>query len=163
MGASSDNHLRVWETARALGGDAAPRHVIKHDMHTGACSGAPAAPQGTSSPRPRPPLSPLPSPSHLSPPLSHPFALSAPPPPCSPPGRWLTPIKAPWDPASDATFLIGDMTRKVRLFDASSGSLLRDFSSELLTAVPTQVAAHPSPLVSAMAGGTASGRLYLWT
>jgi hypothetical protein len=55
------------------------------------------------------------------------------------------------------------MTRKIRLFDARSGSLLRDFSSELLTAVPTQVAAHPSPLVNAMVGGTASGRLYLWT
>jgi hypothetical protein len=55
------------------------------------------------------------------------------------------------------------MTRRVRYYDARSGSLLRDFDSELLTAVPTQVAAHPSPLISAMAGGTASGRLYLWT
>jgi hypothetical protein len=55
------------------------------------------------------------------------------------------------------------MTRKVRCYDAKSGAVLRDFSSELLTAVPTQVAAHPSPLISAMAGGTASGRLYLWS
>jgi hypothetical protein len=55
------------------------------------------------------------------------------------------------------------MTRKIRCYDAKSGGLLKDFSSELLTAVPTQCAAHPSPLVNAMVGGTASGRLYLWT
>lgn len=80
-----------------------------------------------------------------------------------PTGRWLTPIKAPWDPASGSTFIIGDMTRKIRCYDAKTGGLLKDFSSELLTAVPTQCAAHPSPLVNAMVGGTASGRLYLWT
>ena len=36
MSASSDDHLRVWETSRVMAGHHAPMHVLKHDMHTGA-------------------------------------------------------------------------------------------------------------------------------
>ena len=75
----------------------------------------------------------------------------------------MTPFKAPWDPASDHVFIIGDMTRKVRFLDAASGQVVKEVSSELLTAVPTQSAIHPNASVHAMVGGTASGRLYLWT
>jgi len=83
-------------------------------------------------------------------------------------GRWLTPMKAVWDVAggSDA-FLCGDMTRGVNLYSARSlaaGESAKDeatLAGELLTAVPTQVAAHAS--VRAVVGGTASGRVYMWT
>ena len=34
--ASNDDLVRVWDTAAVLRGELAPRHAIKHDMHTGA-------------------------------------------------------------------------------------------------------------------------------
>ena len=69
----------------------------------------------------------------------------------------------PFDPASEDTVILGDMTRKVVLLSARTGARVRELSSELLTAVPTQNAAHPDPAVRAIVSGTASGRLYLWT
>lgn len=68
----------------------------------------------------------------------------------------------PWDPASD-TVILGDMTRKIVLLSARTGTRVKELTSELLTAVPTQNAAHPNPAVRAIVSGTASGRLYLWT
>lgn len=81
-------------------------------------------------------------------------------------GRWLSPFKCVWDPNSDDTYLIGNMGRGVDLYSAAAsasgeGKAQAMLGGELLTAVPTQVAAHPS--LPAVVGGTASGRVYMWT
>ena len=106
--ASSDDTLRVWDSAAVAKGDLTPKATFTHDMHT---------------------------------------------------GRWLVPIKAPW--VSDDVFCIGSMKRAIDLIECA-GKPRRGASltSEFLTAVPTQTAAHPT--LSALVGGTASGRCYLW-
>jgi hypothetical protein len=81
-------------------------------------------------------------------------------------GRWLAPFKAVWDPANDDTFLIGDMKRGVNLYSAKAAAdgdtaPQATLTGDLLTAVPTQVAAHPT--LAAVVGGTASGRTVMWT
>lgn len=90
-------------------------------------------------------------------------------------GRWLTPFKIGWDPKSEHTVLCGNMDRAVDIFEvkpsstssssssSSRGSLdlVASLSSQLLTAVPTQVAAHPT--LNVIAGGTASGRAYIFS
>lgn len=73
------------------------------------------------------------------------------------------PLRSPqWDPRGDDVVLVGAMgTRQIEFFSATSGKRLHAFGSELLTAVPTINAIHPTlPLV---ASGTASGRLHLWS
>lgn len=80
-------------------------------------------------------------------------------------GRWLTNFKTVFDPANDATLLIGAMgTHHVQLYDAAAaGALIGVLGSELLNAVPTLNAAHPDAHVPAIVSATASGRLFLWT
>jgi hypothetical protein len=56
--------------------------------------------------------------------------------------------------------MCGNMTRSVDLFSASSGDTIKRLTSDFLTAVPTQNAAHPT--LRAIVSGTASGRVYMW-
>jgi len=81
-------------------------------------------------------------------------------------GRWLTQLRATFDPRAPATLLVGNMTRAIDAFEPSvrdggiSIARARLVESERLTAVPTQVAAHP--YLDAVIGGTASGRVLVW-
>ena len=81
-------------------------------------------------------------------------------------GRWLTQLRLAWDPAAPATLLCGNMDRYIDAFGCTSGAggddvaRARLAASARVTAVPTQVAAHP--FADAVIGGTASGRVYVW-
>jgi WD repeat-containing protein 76 len=91
-------------------------------------------------------------------------------------GRWLAPFKLSWDPASEGTIVIGDMTRAIKLLAVTTDvppaaaavargargavTLAAALSAPLLSAVPTQTAVHPT--LNMAVGGTASGRVYLF-
>lgn len=77
-------------------------------------------------------------------------------------GRWLTTFKCAWDEKAESTLLLGNMKRAVDLYQVSKRELKEKQLpfSPLLSAVPTQIAAHPS--LDVIAGGTASGRCYLF-
>jgi WD40 repeat protein len=78
-------------------------------------------------------------------------------------GRWLAPFKVSWDPASEGTVVVGNMDRAIDLLAVSPGGQLTQagaLKNELLTAVPTQVAVHPT--LYAAVGGTASGRVHMF-
>ena len=77
-------------------------------------------------------------------------------------GRWLTTFKCAWDSKSEATLLLGNMKRGVDVYQVTKDEVKEGHLpfSPLLSAVPTQVAAHPS--LDVIAGGTASGRCYLF-
>ena len=75
-------------------------------------------------------------------------------------GRWLSAIRAVFDPADDGVFVCGSMDREVEIYEAS-GRRLAALTSEWLTAVPTLNSVHPTRRI--ILSGTASGRLHLWT
>ena len=65
-----------------------------------------------------------------------------------------------FDPLDNARVIVGNMTRGVDVFDATTGQLLVTMRSDNLTAVPTRSAVHP--VRNWVVSSTASGRLYLW-
>ena len=73
----------------------------------------------------------------------------------------LTPVPSPqFDPCNSDRLVVGNMTRGVDLYDATTGRLIKTLRSDNLTAVPTRNAIHPvQPWI---VSSTASGRLYLW-
>jgi hypothetical protein len=76
-------------------------------------------------------------------------------------GRWITHFEALW--ITDATFLIGNMRRKLDVFSLSSRSSAPYSCShdELVTSIPAVNCVHPvRPYV---ASGNASGKVYLWS
>ena len=77
-------------------------------------------------------------------------------------GRWLSNFRCVFDPADSDVVVIGAMTvRHIEAYSAVDGKRLAARGDELLTAVPTLNAVHPSqPLV---VSGTASGRLHMWS
>ena len=81
-------------------------------------------------------------------------------------GRWLTTFKSAWDPKAESTLLIGNMKRTIDVYQLTKGGskpLHDQFhipESPLATAVPTQIAVHPS--LDLVSGGSSSGRCYLW-
>lgn len=74
-------------------------------------------------------------------------------------GKWLLPFRAIWTPAGDGV-VVGSMVRETEVFSAVNGARIAHHSSEFLTAVPTRHACHQS--ISAVAAGTASGRVHVW-
>ena len=74
-------------------------------------------------------------------------------------GKWLLPFRAIWTPAGDG-IVVGSMVRETEVFSAANGARIAHHSSEFLTAVPTRHACHQS--ISAVAAGTASGRVHVW-
>ncbi|RKP26278.1 WD40-repeat-containing domain protein [Syncephalis pseudoplumigaleata] len=79
-------------------------------------------------------------------------------------GRWVTMLRAGWirHEPTHPTFLIGNMRRSVDLFSAMTGELIWTLTApDMLTAVPAVAAAHP--LRHAIVGGTASGRMLIWS
>ena len=59
-----------------------------------------------------------------------------------------------------AQVLCGSMKREVMAYDSGMGRRLFALSSEIMTAIPSRNAVHPSlPLICA---GTNSGRLHIW-
>ena len=78
-------------------------------------------------------------------------------------GRWLSSIRAIFDPADDGVFVCGSMDREVEVYAAATGERLAALKNDWLTAVPTLNALHPDPLRRMLLSATASGRLHLWT
>lgn len=77
-------------------------------------------------------------------------------------GRWLSNFRTTWDPAASNTLLVGNMKRGIDVYDATSGASVGYLTDpELLSAVPTLNAVHPS--LDVAVSSTASGRLYLWS
>ena len=78
-------------------------------------------------------------------------------------GRWIIPFRAIWTAAADGV-VVGSMARGARratLYDAKSGKKLHDFiEPELLSAIPSRCAAHPT--LPAIAAATSSGRIHVF-
>jgi WD repeat-containing protein 76 len=78
-------------------------------------------------------------------------------------GKWLSNFRTVFEPLGGGQLvLVGAMgSRHLQMFSARTGRLLFDKGDDLLTAVPTINAFHPSlPYVCST---TASGRLHLWS
>ena len=78
-------------------------------------------------------------------------------------GRWVTILKPQWQRSPRdriQKFVIGNMNRFVDVF-AADGKQLAQLGGEGITAVPA--VAHFHPTLDWVAGGTASGKLCLWT
>ncbi len=82
-------------------------------------------------------------------------------------GRWVTPFDARWDPITDhKLFACGSMNHSpehgVDLFhtELNRRSVWRRLTGDPMTAIAAVLAWHPAGL--ALAGCTASGRVYIW-
>ncbi|XP_029576838.1 WD repeat-containing protein 76-like isoform X1 [Salmo trutta] len=77
-------------------------------------------------------------------------------------GRWLSKLQAMWDPKRDDCFVVDSMQwpRRVQVFH-ESGQLQHSFQDPEMTTVLSVIAFHPTR--NALLGGTASGRLYVFT
>ncbi|KAG0147965.1 hypothetical protein CROQUDRAFT_655560 [Cronartium quercuum f. sp. fusiforme G11] len=78
-------------------------------------------------------------------------------------GRWVSVMKAKWcpNPRLPPHFTVGNMKQKLDVY-SSKGELLKQLTDPQLTTVPASTAQHPN-LSGRIAGGTAGGKLYLWT
>ncbi|KAI9596440.1 WD40-repeat-containing domain protein [Syncephalis fuscata] len=79
-------------------------------------------------------------------------------------GRWVTMLRANWiqHERDHPSFLIGNMRRSIDMFSGITGELVWSLTAPLiLTAVPAVAVAHPS--MHAVVGGTASGRMLIWS
>jgi WD40 repeat protein len=74
-------------------------------------------------------------------------------------GRWVLPFRAVWGFNSDAV-IVGNMHRFVDVYDAHTGELATQLSSEWMSAIPARNAVHPA--IPVMASGTASGRVHVF-
>ncbi|KAK5993086.1 DNA damage-binding protein cmr1 [Cladobotryum mycophilum] len=77
-------------------------------------------------------------------------------------GRWVTILKPQWQKQPRdgiQKFAIGNMNRFIDVF-ASNGDQLAQLEGEGISAVPA--VAHFHPTMDWVAGGTASGKLFLW-
>ncbi|KPP78952.1 WD repeat-containing protein 76-like [Scleropages formosus] len=78
-------------------------------------------------------------------------------------GRWLSKLRAVWDPKQEECFAVGSMARpRVMQVFHESGQLLHTFSDEEnLSTVCSVVAFHP--VRNALLGGNSSGRLHVFS
>ena len=81
-------------------------------------------------------------------------------------GRWITNFKAVWDPKSTNYAVVGNMNRGIDIIDAeidkeSKADIIRNITSDYLTAQPAVNAFHPN--LDVIASGNASGKIALWT
>nr|KAG5694010.1 hypothetical protein BaRGS_002464 [Batillaria attramentaria] len=74
-------------------------------------------------------------------------------------GRWLTPFRAVWHPASEDVFFVGSMKtpRRIEVFGAD-GRLVHEFQGEVLSSVCSVIQFHPSR--SILVGGNSSGYVF---
>ncbi|EPS45440.1 hypothetical protein H072_562 [Dactylellina haptotyla CBS 200.50] len=77
-------------------------------------------------------------------------------------GRWVTILRAQWQqsPTGPQKFCIGNMNRFVDIY-SETGEMLAQLGGELVTAVPAVAQFHPTQ--DWIVGGTASGKVCLWT
>ncbi len=75
-------------------------------------------------------------------------------------GRWITNFKAVWDPKSSFA-VVGNMNRGIDLIDSDIGQIVRNVTSEFLTAQPAVNAFHPN--LDVVASGNASGKIAVWS
>ncbi|KAK6352808.1 hypothetical protein TWF696_004811 [Orbilia brochopaga] len=77
-------------------------------------------------------------------------------------GRWVTILRAQWhqSPVGPQKFCIGNMNRFVDIY-SENGTQLAQLGDDLVTAVPAVVQFHPQQ--DWICGGTASGKVCLWT
>lgn len=75
-------------------------------------------------------------------------------------GRWITNFKAVWDPKSHYA-VVGNMNRGIDLIDGEAGEIVRNVTSEFLTAQPAVNAFHPN--LDLVASGNASGKISVWS
>ena len=85
-------------------------------------------------------------------------------------GRWITNFKAVWDPKSPNYAVVGNMNRGIDIIDAhihvkgsssSSAEIVRNITSDYLTAQPAVNAFHPN--LDVIASGNASGKIAIWS
>jgi WD repeat-containing protein 76 len=79
-------------------------------------------------------------------------------------GRWITNFKAVWDPKSPNYAVAGNMNRGIDVinaFEDGKGAIVRNITSEYLTAQPAVNAFHPN--LDLIASGNASGKIALWS
>ena len=81
-------------------------------------------------------------------------------------GRWITNFKAVWDPKSPNYAVVGNMNRGIDLINAQiddedKAEIVRNITSDFLTAQPAVNAFHPN--LDVIASGNASGKIALWT
>lgn len=77
-------------------------------------------------------------------------------------GRWITNFKAVWDPKSPNYAVVGNMNRGIDIIKAeNSAEIVRNITSDYLTAQPAVNAFHPN--LDLVASGNASGKIALWT
>lgn len=74
-------------------------------------------------------------------------------------GRWVLPFRAVWGSNSDAV-IVGNMRRYVDVYDAHTGELTTQLSSEWMSAIPSRNSVHPT--LPVIASGTASGRVHIF-
>ncbi|KAK6331770.1 hypothetical protein TWF718_002311 [Orbilia javanica] len=77
-------------------------------------------------------------------------------------GRWVTILRAQWQqsPTGVQKFCIGNMNRFVDIY-SENGDVLGQLGGDLVTAVPAVTVFHPTE--DWIVGGTASGKVCLWT
>ncbi|KAJ6263765.1 hypothetical protein Dda_2336 [Drechslerella dactyloides] len=77
-------------------------------------------------------------------------------------GRWVTILRAQWQqsPVGPQKFCIGNMNRFVDIY-SENGEQLAQLGGDLVTAVPAVAQFHPQQ--DWICGGTASGKVCLWT
>lgn len=75
-------------------------------------------------------------------------------------GRWITNFKAVWDPKTRLA-VVGNMNRGIDVIDGDSGEIVRNITSDFLTAQPAVNAFHPH--LDVIASGNASGKVAIWT
>ena len=85
-------------------------------------------------------------------------------------GRWITNFKATWDPKSTNYAVVGNMNRGIDIINAEvnfdskekeNAEIVRNITSEYLTAQPAVNAFHPN--LDIIASGNASGKIAIWT
>lgn len=74
-------------------------------------------------------------------------------------GRWVLPLRAVWNASGDAA-IVGNMKRFVDIYDASSGSMVTQLSSEWMTAIGSRNCVHAT--LPILASATASGRVHIF-
>jgi len=77
-------------------------------------------------------------------------------------GRWLSTFMAQWHPTTrEEMFVVGSMVkpRRIEVFEASSGNLIRGIQGDALTSVASRCCFHPSEEKLIVCGGNSSGRV----
>ena len=81
-------------------------------------------------------------------------------------GRWVQKFKSiyrPFDFNGHSVLAVGNMQRKVDIYNGNTGDLLASLQdSQRLTAIPAVNTFHPNPACNILLSGNASGRINVW-